>query len=104
MKTRPHDEDDDASTISPGSPVHISLRVAVSLTAAIIGLVAGATLGYAALEKRVSAVEIKAATGVTKSDLDLLRANVRADMLQSVWECSQQGPGVMRCWPRMVQQ
>lgn len=103
----PIDPDSEPSqVITPGSPVHMSLRVLIGGIVSIVALAGGAGVGYSSLAsadsghaEKVKVLEEKIRGMVTKSDLEVLRERMRADLLSSTWDCAEMRGGGMRCTP-----
>jgi len=107
---QPDPDADTSSVISPGTPVHLSVRTAIALLVSIVVLVGSAVASYAALAAtdrdsatRIHGVERQLEGTATKEDIRSLRLQVQMDLLSSVWFCLPNGTtGGMQCRPQLV--
>lgn len=102
-------ETEPSQVLTPGSPVHMSLRVLLGGIVSLVALASLAGVGYASLAsddrnaaEKVKALEEKIHGMTTRADLRELRLQVRNDILSSTWDCEEVKGGRMRCTPRFV--
>jgi hypothetical protein len=98
----------DESGLSPETHVYMPARTWVAVVGGIVALVLSGASGYWALARaddglanRVGQTERRIELAATKDDLKLLRMQMRMDLLSSVWECSKDEKGGMRCSPKL---
>lgn len=95
----------EVSALTPSTPVRTNLKTAFAVIATIVTAALSLATGYNALastnkslEAKTSLLEKRLDAAATKADIRELRYQMRADLLSSVWVCSQNAVGAgMQC-------
>jgi hypothetical protein len=95
-----------ARGIAPETPVAMSLRTFIAMISGIVVFLVGIGGTYWALAStdkdlasKQSSMQQQLSVSATKQDLEILRLNVKADLLSAVWHCESGGNGTMQCRP-----